>query len=157
MAGTQQIIFRVGEGEYGMDVEHVIAIESLNNIVPVPNAAHHILGIINLRGDVLPIYSLRTKFGQNEAPSDEQTKIIVTRSNGVAIAFKVDAVKEIIDCEPEMLSEFPGIARTADTAYVEKIANKDGRLILLINQDRLLAEGEAEAISGLVSEATANM
>lgn len=148
---TQQIIFRVNEGEYGLDVSHVNAIETLSEVVPVPNAANHILGIINLRGDVLPVYSLRNKFGLEEVPVNEQTKIIVTKSNGVAIAFKVDEVKEIIECDDTKLTEFPSIARTQETAYVDRVANHNGRLILLLNQDRLLKESEAEAISRLVS------
>ena len=148
---TQQIIFRVNEGEYGLDVSHVNAIETLSDVVPVPNAADHILGIMNLRGDVLPVYSLRTKFGLQEIPVNEQTKIIVTKSNGVTIAFKVDEVKEIIECDDAKLTDFPSIARTQETAYVDRVANHNGRLILLLNQDRLLKEGEAEAISQLMT------
>jgi len=149
---TQQIIFRVNEGEYGLDVSQVNAIETLSDVVPVPNAANHILGIMNLRGDVLPVYSLRTKFGLQEVPVDEQTKIIVTKSCGVTIAFKVDEVREIIECDDSKLAEFPSIARTQETAYVDRVANHNGRLILLLNQDRLLAESEAKAISQLVSD-----
>ena len=148
---TQQIIFRVNEGEYGLDVSQVNAIETLTDVVPVPNAANHILGIMNLRGDVLPVFSLRTKFGLEEAPVTEQTKVIITSSNGVVIAFKVDEVKEIIECDDSKLAEFPSIARTQETAYVDKVANHNGRLILLLNQDRLLREDEAAAISDLVS------
>ncbi|MBP3569846.1 MAG: chemotaxis protein CheW [Lachnospiraceae bacterium] len=149
---TQQIIFRVNEGEYGLDVSQVNAIETLSDVVPVPNAANHILGIMNLRGDVLPVYSLRTKFGLQEVPVDEQTKIIVTKSCGVTIAFKVDEVREIIECDDAKLADFPSIARTPETAYVDKVANHNGRLILLLNQDKLLAESEAQAISQLVSD-----
>ena len=149
---TQQIIFRVNEGEYGLDVSQVNAIETLSDVVPVPNAANHILGIMNLRGDVLPVYSLRTKFGLQEVPVNEQTKIIVTKSKGVTIAFKVDEVKEIIECDDSKLADFPSIARTQETAYVDRVANHNGRLILLLNQDRLLAENEAQAISQLVSD-----
>lgn len=152
MAKTQQVIFCVGEGEYGLDVSQVNAIETLSNVVPVPNAANHILGIMNLRGDVLPVYSLRTKFGLNEVPADEQTKIIVTVSNGVTVAFKVDAVKEILECEDADLEEFPSIARTSDTAYVDKVVNHQGRLILLLNHDRMLKEEEAKNLSELVNE-----
>ena len=149
---TQQVIFRVNEGEYGLDVSQVNAIETLSDVVPVPNAANHILGIMNLRGEVLPVYSLRTKFSLQEIPVNEQTKIIVTKSNGVTIAFKVDEVKEIIECEEAKLADFPSIARTQETAYVDKVVNHNGRLILLLNQDKLLKENEAEAISQLVSD-----
>lgn len=148
---TQQIIFRVNEGEYGLDVSQVNAIETLSDVVPVPNAANHILGIMNLRGEVLPVYSLRTKFGLQEVPVDEQTKVIITKSNDVTIAFKVDEVKEIIECDNAKLTDFPSIARSQDTAYVDRVANHNGRLILLLDQDKLLKESEAEAISQLVS------
>lgn len=154
---TQQIIFSVGECEYSMNVAEVVGIESLTNVVRVPNAANHILGIINLRGDVLPIYSLRNKFGLEEIPTDESTKIIVTKSKDVAIAFKVDSVKEIVECGPEMLLDFPDVARNEQTTYIEKVAQKDGRLILLINQNRLLKKEEREAISSFVSNASLNM
>lgn len=154
---TQQIIFSVGEGEYSMNVADVVGIESLTNVVPVPNAASYILGIINLRGDVLPIYSLRNKFGLEEIPEDEYTKIIVTKSKDVAIAFKVDSVKEIVEFEPETVLDFPDIARNDQTTYIEKVAQKDGRLILLINQNRLLAKEEREAISSFVSNASIHM
>ena len=148
---TQQVIFKVNEGEYGLDVAQVNAIETLTNVVPVPNAATHIIGIMNLRGEVLPIFSLRTKFSLPEVPVNEHTKIIVTKSNGVTIAFKVDEVKEIIECDESKLSEFPSIARTQDTAYVDKVANHNGRLILLLDQDKLLGAEETEAIYEMIS------
>ena len=148
---TQQVIFKVNEGEYGLDVSQVNAIETLTNVVPVPNAATHIIGIMNLRGDVLPVFSLRTKFSLPEVPVNEHTKIIVTKSNGVTIAFKVDEVKEIIECDESKLSEFPSIARTRATAYVDKVANHNGRLILLLDQDKLLGAEEVNAIYEMIS------
>lgn len=149
----QQVIFKVGEGEYGLDVSQVNAIETLSSVVPVPNAASHILGIMNLRGEVLPVYSLRIKFGLPETSTDEQTKIIVTVSNGVKVAYKVDAVKEIIECTQETLEEFPSIVRTSDTAYVDSVVNHQGRLILLLNHDRMLKDEEARNLADLVNDA----
>lgn len=149
----QYVIFKVHDGEYGMDVSKVSAIETLTSVTSVPNAANHILGIMNLRGAVLPVYSLRTKFGLQEEAVNEKTKIIITKSNGVDIAFKVDEVKEILECDDTKLTEFPSIARRNETAYVDKVANNNGRLILLINQDRVLLADEAEAISEMLRNA----
>ena len=84
---------------------------------------------------------------------DEQTKIIVTVSNGVKVAYKVDAVKEIIECNEETLEEFPSIVRTADTAYVDSVVNHQGRLILLLNHDRMLKDEEAKNLAELVNDA----
>ena len=86
-----------------------------------------------------------------QVPVDEQTKVIITKSNDVTIAFKVDEVREIIECDNAKLTDFPSIARSQDTAYVDRVANHNGRLILLLDQDKLLKESEAEAISQLVS------
>lgn len=151
--GMQHVIFNVGNGEYGLDVSQVNAIETLSNVVPVPNAASHVLGIMNLRGDVLPVYSLRIKFGLPEEPVNDQTKIIVTVSNGVTVAYKVDAVKEIIECTPENMEEFPSIVRNAETAYVDSVVNHQGRLILLLNHDRMLKDEEAKNLAELVNDA----
>lgn len=151
--GMQHVIFNVGNGEYGLDVSQVNAIETLSNVVPVPNAASHVLGIMNLRGDVLPVYSLRIKFGLPEEPVNDQTKIIVTVSNGVTVAYKVDAVKEIIECTPENKEEFPSIVRNAETAYVDSVVNHQGRLILLLNHDRMLKDEEAKNLAELVNDA----
>lgn len=148
---TQQVIFKVNESEYGLDVAQVNAIETLTNVVPVPNAANHIIGIMNLRGEVLPIYSLRTKFGLQEIPVNEKTKIIVTKSNGVSIAFKVDEVKEIIECNADNVTDFPPIARSQETAYVDKVAKHNGQLILLLDQDRIIKEEEADEITKMLS------
>jgi len=151
--GMQHVIFSVGNGEYGLDVSQVNAIEALSNVVPVPNAASHVLGIMNLRGDVLPVYSLRIKFGLPEEPVNDQTKIIVTVSNGVTVAYKVDEVKEIIECAPETVEEFPSIVRNAETAYVDSVVNHQGRLILLLNHDRMLKDEEAKNLAEIVNDA----
>ncbi|MCR5155017.1 MAG: chemotaxis protein CheW [Lachnospiraceae bacterium] len=152
MALTQQVVFGVGDGEYGIDVSKVSAIEALTNVVTIPNAASHILGIMNLRGEVLPVYSLRRKFGLEEKPVDVETKIIVTKSRGVSIAFKVDGVKEILDCNDDMLQDFPDLARGDGSEYLEKVATVKSRLILLINEDKLIEEDEAKALTKLVEQ-----
>ena len=78
----------------------------------------------------------------------------MTVSNGVTVAYKVDAGKEIIECSPENTEEFPSIVRNADTAYVDSVVNHHGRLILLLNHDRMLKDEEAQNLAGIVSEAT---
>ena len=148
----QYIVVQIGNEKYGIDINFIDNIVRMQKITRVPKVQSYFKGIINLRGEVLPIYSLRRKFGLEEIPVNDQTKIIVTTSNGVTIAFKVDEVKEIIDCTVDKLSQFPVIARTRETDYVDMVANHNGRLILLLNQDKILAKQEAEAISDFVSE-----
>lgn len=139
----RDIIFYVGPEEYGMDVQVVTAIEPMMDIVPVPNAPACVLGLMNLRGEVIPVYSLRKRFGMEEQNDPAKNKLIVAHYEGKAIAFKVDEVLEMQDFEEESISDTPVIAKTAKTAYVRGVANKQGKLVLLLNPAGMY-EGEEE-------------
>ena len=140
----RDIIFRVGEEQYGFDVGVVTAIEPMMEIVPVPNAPACVMGLMNLRGEVIPVYSLRKRFALEEVNDPANNKLIVTHYDGKAIAFKVDEVLEMHDFEEEMISATPKIAVTSKTAYVRSVANKDGKLVLLLEPSGMY-QGDEEA------------
>lgn len=152
MAETD-IIFSIGEEEYGFDVQLVTAIEPITNIVPVPNAPACILGLMNLRGEVIPVYSLRRKFLLEECADSPRSKLIVTQYNGKLLAFKVDEVLEMVDFPQGAITGTPIIAKSAQTAYVRAVANKQGRLVLLLNPATMYEGNEeaqmAEALKGI--------
>ncbi len=95
MASLQQVIFKLDHEEYGLNIMQVNGIEKYQEVVKVPNSPKYIEGIINLRGEVLPIYSLRKKFNLEEKEVNEDTKIIVVNTNDMMIGFVVDSVSEI--------------------------------------------------------------
>lgn len=140
----RNIIFRIGEEEYGFDVQLVTAIEPMSDIVPVPNAPACILGLMNLRGDVIPVYSLRKRFMLEEYNDAVKTKLIVTRYEGKSIAFKVDEVMEMHDFGPDDISVPPVITVNSRTGYVRAVANKQGKLVLLLNPAGMYEDDEEE-------------
>ena len=140
----RDIIFLVGNDEYGMDVQAVTAIEPMMDIVPVPNAPACVLGLMNLRGEVIPVYSLRKRFELEEVTEKEKNKLIVANYDGKSIAFKVDEVMEMQDFENSMISDTPVIAKSARTTYVRAVANKQGKLVLLLDPAGMY-EGDEEA------------
>lgn len=140
----RDIIFLVGKEEYGLDVTFVTAIEPMMDIVPVPNAPACVLGLMNLRGEVIPVYSLRKRFGMEEQSDAAKNKLIVARYDDKSIAFKVDEVMEMQDFEDSAISDTPVIAKSARTAYVRAVANKQGKLVLLLNPAGMY-EGDEEA------------
>lgn len=147
----RDIIFRIGEHEYGFDVSYVTAIESVVDIVPVPNAPYCILGLMNLRGEVIPVYSLRRRFQLPEKASDGDSKIIVARYDGKPLAFLVDEVIEMTDFSADKLTQTPLIAQNEHTDYVRAIANKRDKLVLLLNPASMY-EGDEEAQMDKVME-----
>ena len=141
------IVFRVGNELYGIDIQYVNAIEKDQDIVRVPNASSSIKGIINLRGDIIPVYSLRDKFKLPQAPGD--TKLIIANLPDMKLAIEVE---EIDDLHEDEIRDFPSIATNHDTAYFVKVANKAGRLILIIDIHNLLTADEAEDAKQLMEE-----
>lgn len=149
-AQTKQVIFALGNEEYGLDIMIVNAIEKYTDIVRVPNGPECIKGIINLRGDVIPVYSLRKKFGLEEKSNDENTKLVITKSNSIMMAYEVDAVKEIIEIPDESISQTPVIVKSKNTNYIKSIANISGRMIILLDHNGILTEKEQENIELLM-------
>ncbi len=147
---TKQVIFKLGNEEYGLDIMLVNAIEKYMDLVRIPNAPSYIRGIINLRGDVIPVYSLRKKFGLNEKEVDSNTKLIVTKSQGILMAYEVDEVKEIIEIPYNNISETPIIVKSEDTAYIHSVANINGRMLILLDHNGIISSSEKNHIEKLV-------
>lgn len=143
---TKQVIFALGNEEYGLDIMLVNAIEKYTDMVKIPNAPSYISGIINLRGDVIPVFSLRRKFGLPDKEKDDNSKLIVTKSHDILMAYEVDLVKEIIEIPSENLSETPVIVKNSNTAYIKCVANISGRMILLLDHDGIISTKEKESI-----------
>lgn len=150
MGYTKQVVFKVGNESYGLDILKVNAIEDYDGVVPIPNAPENILGILNLRGEIIPVFSLRKKFSLLEIPADDKTQLIVTRSNSMPVGFKVDSVEEISEIDGEDLHPMPVITQGDLTSYASCVANKDGKLIVLIDNDNVINKREQKAASDII-------
>ena len=107
----------------------------------MPNTATYIKGIMNLRGEVIPVYSLRKKFGMPENNSTDIQYIIV-RPNGSLLALEVDSVDEIHNVESEDVHVVPSIVNSVDTRYFDKVLKTNRGLIITIDIDKLLSDEE---------------
>lgn len=152
MEEAKHVIFKLEGEEYGLDIMFVNAIEKYTNIIAVPNAPSYIEGMINLRGDVIPVYSLRTKFGLPKRQVDENTKLIVTKTDDILLAFQVDSVQEITELSSENINETPRILKTTNTAYIGQVANIDGRMIILMNLKGILSDAEEKDIEEILNK-----
>jgi purine-binding chemotaxis protein CheW len=109
-------------------------------------------GIINLRGDIIPVYSLKRKFGLEEKEADENTRFIITTSNGILIAYEVDKMVEIVQFEQEQLNEVPPIVKNKDTSYMKSVTNVHDRLVIILDHDGILTEEEQSKIKTVVKK-----
>ncbi len=146
MQVTKQAVFALGDREYGFDIMDVNTIEKVIPILPVANIPTNFKGIIQLRGETIPVYSLRRKFGLPDVPTDDNTRYIITKTGGLLVAYEVDQMKEIVQLEPEQLNEFPSILKNLNTSYVKFVTNVNGRLILGLDQNKIMAQEEEAMI-----------
>lgn len=149
---TKQVIFKLGSEEYGMDISLVSGIENYTKVVPIPNAPAHIIGILNLRGDVIPIYSLRKKFRMEEVMGTAATQLLVTNCKGVLIGYKVDSVAEIIEIDENQIRPVPPIVKCEETSYAKGVAERKGQLVVLLDIENILSEQERKAAQEFVEE-----
>ncbi|MDD6797682.1 MAG: chemotaxis protein CheW [Bacteroides sp.] len=145
------VVFKLGDEYYGVDINSVRGIEKEMSIVPVPNSVSYVKGIINLRGEVIPVVSLKRKFNmQDDAVSG--SNLIIVKVNNISVALDVDEVNEINDIAPSDIVEMPSLIKTSEVSYFDRVANHGGKLIVLIDIDYLLTTAEQEAMQSMTEE-----
>ena len=144
------VVFKVGNQMYGIDINLVQSIERQIQVVPVPNAMPYIKGIVNMRGEVIPVYSLKKKFGLSD--SDICDSMIIIDTTDVKPALEVDEVVEIGGILPENVSPMPQIALNKDTRYMPRVAVIEGELVILLDVTELLSEEETEAVKKIAED-----
>lgn len=145
------VIFRLGEEYYGVDINLVRGIEREMKVVPVPNSVPYVKGIINLRGDVIPVVNLKKKFNMNDDKTPGGSLVIV-KVNGMDVALDVDEVSEINDIDPERIVAMPSLINSGELKCFDRVANQNGRLIVLIDIDYLLTDAEQKAMQSMTEE-----
>ncbi len=148
------VIFACEGEEYGIPVEQVISIEKLESIQPVPNMPEYVLGIVDIRGELIPVIDIRTVFYDRKEKNDDQSRLIVVKTDQLSIALFVKDVKELLDVASEQIKQ-PGLKAYQKTAYFSGVISLDERLILMVDAQQLAMslEGIQEIARYLEEEA----
>ncbi len=142
----QLVTFCLGDEEFGVNIIIVSEIIRLVQITPVPHAPDFILGVINLRGRVLPVMGLRKRFGLQCVDYTEKTRIIVTIWHNQLIGFLVDSVQEVLRVPSSTVVPPPPIFSGIGSEFIDGIGKLDERLLILLNMDTLMADSQAELL-----------
>ena len=148
------LFFKVGRQLYGLDVLRTHGIENLANFTPIMNISPHVKGLMTLRGDILPVYSLPSKFGTEQKPLGSQTQLFVGKlRDGMMIAFIMDDVQEIIEVDMSAFAPTPELVKSDATDYIENVVNNKGVLAVMVSLDKILDSQEKQVIQKLVDDA----
>mgnify|MGYP004532984545 CR=1 FL=1 len=145
MATKTQISFMIEGQNYGLDIMSVRAIEKCENISPVIGAPSYIKGVLNLRGELIPVYSIRNKFALPERPYDEVSKLIIVMLDQLPVAIEVDSVVGIINIEETKITERPNVLNNSSTGFIGHVAELDDKkIIVLISLKHLVTDEERQ-------------
>jgi len=146
---NQYVVFSVENEEYGIPILSVQEIISLPKLTRIPGVPEYIPGIINLRGNIIPLYGLRSRFNLAEKELDSNSIVIIAQTGNEKqriVGFIVDAVSDVVSITKEDLSETPQFDNKVDVQFIEKIGKIGNRMIIIINLVNFFSENEIKTL-----------
>ncbi|OAB45093.1 chemotaxis protein CheW [Paenibacillus antarcticus] len=137
------IVFKLGDEEYGIEVDKVQTIERMVPITRVPKTFTFVKGVINLRGVVIPIIDLRGRFSLPLIEYTESTRIIIVAVNEMEVGFIVDSANDVIDLNTDKIENPPEVVGGIKAKYLQGVAKIDEeRLLIMLNLSEVLNKNE---------------
>lgn len=147
----QLVTFWLEDEEYSIDILSVQEIIRDMDYTRVPRSPDFVIGVINLRGKVIPVVDLRMRFGLSPSESRSSTRIIVIDVGGKTVGLKVDSVSEVLRLPASTVEPTPSLVSTGlDTDYFKGVGKIDDRLIILLDVDRILTPSEQDALGAML-------
>jgi purine-binding chemotaxis protein CheW len=134
----QFIVFRLEKEEYGVDIQKVTTIERMMSIARVPKAPASIKGVINLRGEIIPIMDLRIEFNLAKIEETEDTRIVIIKIEDLSVGLIVDSVAEVLHLQEDLIESVSNFHSDLSMDYIMGVGKVDNRIVTLLNLERLL-------------------
>ena len=136
---TQFIVVNIGIEQYGIDIKYVDNIVRMQKITRVPKAQKFFRGVINLRGEIVPIMSIRRKFELDDDEITDKTRIIILKpEQQEPIGIIVDQVKEVLSLEAENIEKIQSDQKDEKSKYINAVGKYNGNLISILNINGLI-------------------
>ena len=152
----QYLTFKLGEEVFAIDVAKVREVLDFTTITKVPRTPDFMSGVINLRGNVVPVVDLRLCFEMTKTEKTVNTCIVVVEvlldGEATVIGALADSVEEVIDLEPEQIQPAPKIGTQIRTDFIQGMGKRDAQFIMILDIDRVFSAEELAAIRGEEAE-----
>ena len=140
--GGQYLTFMLSGEEYGVEILKVQEIKGWDTVTPIPNTPDHMLGVLNLRGAIVPIIDLRSRFNLEKIPYGPTTVVIVVKIENAeqerTVGVVVDAVADVYRLEKSDIQQAPSMGYTINTEFVDGLATVEDKMVILLNINKLI-------------------
>lgn len=146
---NQYVVFSVGDEEYGLPILSVQEIISLPLLTRIPGVPDYIPGIINLRGNIIPLYILRTKFHMQEQKLDNNSIVVIVQTGNESnktVGFIVDSVSDVVSITDEDFQKAPEFTENMDNHFIDKIGHVGSRMIVIIDMENFFTDKDKQIL-----------
>ncbi len=143
------VTFKLDEEVYGINVMQVQEVLRVTEIAPVPGAPDYVLGIINLRGNVVTVVDTRERLGLGAKDMEESTRIVIIEADKMVVGILVDAVAEVVDLRTSEIESPPSVGNDESSKYIQGVASREGELLILVDLNKLLNNEEWAELGSL--------
>ena len=144
---SRWVTFEMDNESYGISVSEVHEVLRFTEIAPVPGAPSFIIGIINLRGNVVTVIDTRSRFGLPSKEIDDSTRIIINEIEGQQVGILVDSVAEVVDIHSSDIEPAPNVGNEDTSRYIQGVTSLKGELLIIIDLSKLLTESELQDLA----------
>lgn len=145
----QWVTFRLDNETYGINVMQVQEVLRYSDIAPVPGAPSYVLGIINLRGNVVTVIDTRQRFGLMPGDVTDNTRIVIIESDRQVVGILVDSVSEVVYLRQSEIELTPNIGNEDNSKFIQGVCHKNNELLILVDLNRLLTDDEWSELAEL--------
>jgi purine-binding chemotaxis protein CheW len=138
----QWVTFKLDSETYGINVMQVQEVLRYSEIAPVPGAPLYVLGIINLRGNVVTVIDTRSRFGLEPSEITDNTRVVIIESEKQVIGILVDSVAEVVYLKASEIDIAPNVGNDESAKFIQGVSNREGELLILVDLNMLLSDDE---------------
>jgi len=150
---TQLVVFTLGDEEYGVPIQFVKEIIRKPEVTQLPNAPEYILGVINLRGQIIPILSLHERFSLQRT-DDSETKVVIVEFASLMVGMEVNDVSEVLTLTKDRISSAPAMATTINSNFISGVGKLEDRLLIILDVERILSDEEHSMLASMMEDRT---
>jgi len=138
----QWVTFKLDNETYGINVMQVQEVLRYTEIAPVPGAPSYVLGIINLRGNVVTVIDTRQRFGLHNAEITDNSRIVIIEADKQVVGILVDCVAEVVYLRQSEIETAPNVGNDESAKFIQGVCNKNGARLILVELDKMMTEEE---------------
>ena len=138
------VLFTVGGAEYALPAADVLHLESFSTATKVPGSPAHVMGLVQVRGRVVPVIDLRRRFGLDPHQVSANSRVVVVHAGGRVIALLADSAREVARIDPAETRAAPEVVSDSGQGFVKAVARASNRLVMLIDLPRVIGEEDLD-------------